>query len=331
MTKSRKWTNKIVDLENKSVDLENKSFEFNAKFESFMMNYQIQNRTISGVKDRIDEIEETLEKFEGEKGKGKNAFSGGNTSKPNDLENSQQISTIVDRLDGNDKLIDSLISKVQKINSKFNNKVKTPQFSESSEISQSKIGNKIKNLEKEIEDLRCSIPINTAASNDGTTHSSINQNLKIKLDHFRQDLDQTKSTVLSLQQMVEEKPDYDQLQEIDKVVTDKLNDCIKAVRRQMFEKSESTRSLKKLEKQLRSLYEVLYAQVRVSESEEDPIAEFKSKGHLSKYPMWKKPPTTKKIRMRSHNKDGTNMMSSTGDIKTFKYYNMEPIHGQSDF
>ena len=102
--------------------------------------------------------------------------------------------------------------------------------------------------------------------------------------------------------MLEEKPDFDQLQEIDKVVTDKLNDCIKAVRRQMQEKNESTRSLKKLEKQLRSLYEVLYNQVGVSDSEDDPLMvkkmastysrspyskEITPKPHILKYPTWK--------------------------------------------
>lgn len=102
--------------------------------------------------------------------------------------------------------------------------------------------------------------------------------------------------------MLDDKPDFDQLQEIDKVVTDKLNDCIKAVRHQMQEKNESTRSLKKLEKQLRNLYEVLYNQVGVSESEEDPLMgkktasaysrspyskDISQKSHILKYPMWK--------------------------------------------
>ena len=154
MIKLKKWKNKLVDLENKSIDLENKSFEFNAKFESFMMNYQIQNRAISGVRDRLEEIEETLEKSGVGNSQGNTPLSGGNNSHAKDSEHSQQIATIVDRLDGNDKLIDNLISKVQKINSKFNNKVNTPQFSDSSEIGQGKIGNKIKNIEKEIEDLR---------------------------------------------------------------------------------------------------------------------------------------------------------------------------------
>lgn len=331
-------------MEIKSCDLENKSFELNTNFESFMMNSQIQNRTISGMRDRIDEIEETLEKSGGTRFA---KTQSDDENKNGSGESLQEIQNIIERLNGNDKLIDGLISKVQKVNSKLSkNKASTPQFSNSSGPSENKMDVRIKNMEKEIEDLKCSVPANTAASNDGTNHSSISHNLKKKLDSFNQDLAETKNAVLTCQQMLEEKPDFDQLQEIDKVVTDKLNDCIKAVRRQMLEKNESARSLKKLEKQLRSLYEVLYSQIGVSDSEDDPLLgkktisaysrspyskDMNAKTHLLKYPMWKKPPKSRRIRMRSHGKDPSNIMSNTGDVKTFKYYNMEPVHTQPDY
>jgi len=259
------------------------------------MNYQIQNRTLSGLKDRVDELEEINEKA-GDGVKINNYVKEGarNQNSSNSV-SINEFEKLIDRVDANDRLIDVLTDKVKKINSKGGGSRKTS-------IPQDDVEGRIHSLEKEVEDLRLSFPPNTAASNDGTTQSSISYNLKKKLDSINREMVETKNSVITCQQLLDEKPDFDQLQEIDKVVTDKLNDCIKAVRRQMQEKSESTRSLRQLEKQLRSLYEVLYNQVGVSDSEEDPgvgrktfsaysrspySKEMTPKGHILKYPVWK--------------------------------------------
>jgi chromosome segregation ATPase len=60
--KIKEMEKKIKDLENKSIDLENKQFEFNTNYESFKINYQIQNRSVSSMKERLMEIDENLEK-----------------------------------------------------------------------------------------------------------------------------------------------------------------------------------------------------------------------------------------------------------------------------
>lgn len=276
MRRSKKWRNKIRDLENKSVDLENKSFEFNTNFESFKMNYQIQNRSLNSVKERVDEIEDNWDKNEmnikllGDlMTSGKIANSGTNQGNSVDHE---ELEKLTERVNGNDALINGLIGKVKKLTSD-NSKVKTPGFSnkdydkhiedriktlermvnnigKSSTNKKSEIAldfdieNRVKLLEKEIDDLKCAVPINTVGSNDGTTHSSINYNLKKKLDSFTKDNQEMKNAFVSYQQMIDGKADFEQLQEIDKVVTDKLNDCIKVVKRQMQEKTESTKNLK---------------------------------------------------------------------------------------
>ena len=78
--RSRSWKNKIKDLENKSIDLENKQFEFNAHYESFKMNYQIHMRTSSGIKERVEELEELREKDETNLSKLNNFIAGYNKS-----------------------------------------------------------------------------------------------------------------------------------------------------------------------------------------------------------------------------------------------------------
>jgi hypothetical protein len=295
------------------------------------MNYQIQSRTISGLQSRISELEDSYEKDEPNLKKLEEFLSSGrsagSTSKSesyskhptNDYVTKDVFNKLLDRITGNDYLIDGLTNKVKKINLNIDNKGKTatPQFSAASSGKNDEIEARIKNMQKDLNDLKTTIPANN-------------------------DLKEMKNSIINLQQMIDEKPDFEQLQEIDRVVTDKLNDCIKAVRRQMQEKTEQTKNLKKLEKQLRSLYDVLYNQVAVSESEEDLITgkrpssaydrNMTPKRAETKYATWKKPPQSKKaFRIRSKGKDLNKVMSNTGDLRTIKYYNVGPIshHTQS--
>lgn len=217
--------------------------------------------------------------------------------------NNSEFKKLADRVNGNDSLIDGLIIKVKKLNQNFdgNSKVKTPAFANNDSrdidnriknleriVNNSKklesssrpmkdnsvaldfdIENRIKLIEKELEDIKVTIPGNIAGSNDGTTHSSMNYNLRKKLDALTNDQIELKNNYRSCQQLIDAKVDFEQLQEIDKVVTDKLNDWIKAVKRQMQDKTESSKNLKKLEKQLRDLYDVLYNQASDYEEEEE--------------------------------------------------------------
>lgn len=357
------------------------------------MNYQIQNRSVSSMKERLDEMEEQQEnnapnlRLLQDFVKSGNMFSANNApAKPamnGNYIDKTEFEKLVERVNGNDSLIDGLISKVKKINSSLegSSKVKTPAFPNSvdpksfderiknlermvgklnSTDKPSKtngipldfdLEHRIKRLEKEIDDLKISVPTNTAGSNDGTTHSSMNYNLKKKLEVVANDNQELKNIVNSCQQALESKADFEQLQEIDKVVTDKLNDCIKAVKRQMQERTESTKNLKKLEKQLRSLYDVLYNQIGGSEEEDDPLMDTKPvsaytyspydkkripKGQLIKQPTWKKPPQTRKI-IRNRSKYGKEMgkllKNPQSDPADMRYYTVGPIghNTQQDF
>ena len=383
---------KLRDLENKSVDFENKSFEFNTNFESFKMNYQIQTRSVSGLQDRVGELEDFHEAEE-PKWKDIQALlndgavaptSQAQASPTGDFINTSEFQKLVDRMNSNDVLIDSFISKVNKLSKNVNEKsekLKTPAFNESDDIEarlknlermvnklgdsvhsghkvaggshathiEANIENRVKHIEKDLEDFKSSVPVNTVGSNDETTHSSISYNLKKRMDSMVKDHQELKNGVITCQNMMNNKVDLEQLQEIDKVVTDKLNDCIKAVKRQMHDKSESTRNLKRLERQLRSLYDVLYSQVGASDEEEDPLMA-KSKMYnmspydkkmamnnsMGKYPVWKKLPPTSKSRKRSrHTKDVNRMVGNPkNDPRAMKYYNVMPgsMHNtQPDF
>jgi hypothetical protein len=245
----------------------------------------------------------------------------------NDGVDKKDFDKLQERVNGNDSLIDGLIGKVKKITSDMKTKAPASNKEELedrlkqiekmvSEINEDKVKNqpnnelaldfdlenRLKVVEKEIDDIKSTVPLNTAASNDGTTHSSINYNLKKKIDSMSKDSQEMKSALISWQQILNSKADFDQLQEIDKVVTDKLNDWIKAVKRQMQEKADSTKNLKKLEKQLRSLYDVLYNQIALSDEEDDPLMGKKTisgysyspyegqlppKGQTLKYQVWK--------------------------------------------
>lgn len=214
--------------------MENKQFEANTNFESFKMNYQIQTRSVSSMKERLDEIDEQREndapnlRLLQDFVKSGNMFSANNApAKPTNHGNSidkTDFEKLVERVNGNDSLIDGLISKVKKINSSLegNSKMKTPAFP--NRVDPKSFDDRIKNLEKDLDDLKINVPTNTVGSNDGTTHSSMNYNLKKKLELVSNDIQELKSIVNSCQQALESKADFEQLQEIDKVVTDKLND-----------------------------------------------------------------------------------------------------------
>lgn len=163
---------KIRDLENKSVDLENKSFEFNTNFESFKINSQIQARSVSGMQNRISELEDFQEQVEE---KLKNI----NTSAPQtegiangDYVTMPDLQKLIDRMNSNDKLVDGFINKVRKMSDMMNDKnskIKTPGFNEAENITYLKtdIEKRILNVEKDLEDIRSNAPGgNTAASND---------------------------------------------------------------------------------------------------------------------------------------------------------------------
>lgn len=250
--KMKEIDKKVKDLEVKSIDLENKNFDFNTKFESFILNYQMQNRFVSGMKERLEEIEESREKDEERWKKIESK-----ETEVKDESSRKELDKLIERVNGNDSLIDGLISKVKKISGEMKEGKKSPAFASgedhqieervkgiekvlariNEETTKGKnqgkdqnlaldfdIENRLKVLEKEVDDIKMSVPVGTAASNDGTTHSSINYNLKRKIDTLSKDNQEMKSAVLSCQQILNSKADFDQLHEIDKVVTDKLND-----------------------------------------------------------------------------------------------------------
>lgn len=118
----------------------------------------------------------------------------------------------------------------------------------------------------------------------------------------------------------------------------------------MQEKTETNLNLKKLERQLRNLYDVLYNQESNSEEDDDPLAGKKTisaysrspfdrkiavKNNTQKYPAWKKPPHTKKsIRKKGkHSKEMIRMMGGTNDDRNMKYYTVGPMphHTQQEF
>lgn len=126
-----------------------------------------------------------------------------------------------------------------------------------------------------------------------------------------------KNAMINVQQILEQKVDLEQLKKL------------------MHDKSDSTKNLKRLEKQLRSLYEVLYSQIGASDEDEDPLLGKKtmpayqispydkkitSKENMSNYPVWKKPPT-KKIQKRIKHPKDMNRMGPSGnpDSRTMKY------------
>jgi hypothetical protein len=88
------------------------------------MNYQIQSRTISGLQSRISELEDSYEKDEPNLKKLEEFVSSGHsavsTSKSesyskhptNDYVTKDEFNKLLDRITGNDYLIDSLIGKV---------------------------------------------------------------------------------------------------------------------------------------------------------------------------------------------------------------------------
>lgn len=55
--------NKVKDLENKSCDNENRLFTLNTDIESFKMNYQIFQRSVDGLKSKMDEYDEYGERI----------------------------------------------------------------------------------------------------------------------------------------------------------------------------------------------------------------------------------------------------------------------------
>jgi chromosome segregation ATPase len=55
--------NKVNDLENKSCDNENRLFTLNTDIESFKMNYQIFQRSVDGLKSKMDEYDEYGERI----------------------------------------------------------------------------------------------------------------------------------------------------------------------------------------------------------------------------------------------------------------------------
>jgi len=368
-TKVKEIEAKVKDLENKSVDLENKQFEFNTNFESFKINYQIQSRSISSMVSRINKLEGNKDDSDSEQSMGKS------TKKNNDqYVLKSEFEKLLDRMKSNDSLVDGIIGKVKKINGIIQDKqakVKTPAFADSDDIDKriknlermvNKLGEnaslnikptdkknntdnnaemetRIRHLEKDIESIKSNVPLNTAGSNDGTTHSSSNYNIKKRIDNLAKDQQEIKNAIISCQQIISTKADFEQLQEIDKVVTDKLNDCIKAVKRQIQDKNESTRNLKRLEKQLRSLHDILYNQIGASEEEDDPLlgkktmplytmSPYEKKMSLkdlpSRYTTWSKLPPTRKSRKRSKHGRDINRMIPKGDPRGLKYYNAGP-------
>lgn len=125
------------------------------------MNYQIQNRTVSGLKDRVEEIEEQLER-DGPNLQMLNDFMkngiGGNTpaqkdssskAPTGDYVSKSELNKLIDRVNGNDSLIDGLISQVKKLKAPQGGKVTTPQFPKQSE-SNGEVVSAIKKLEREI-------------------------------------------------------------------------------------------------------------------------------------------------------------------------------------
>lgn len=118
--KVKEINKKLADLENKSVDLDNKSFQFNTEFESFKMNYQIQSRTVSGLRERVDELEEIQENFKSSSQNIKIKDYSSMKMGSNNAGEQKDFNKLIERIDGNDRLIDGLISKVQKINSNIN-------------------------------------------------------------------------------------------------------------------------------------------------------------------------------------------------------------------
>lgn len=210
---------KVKDLEVKSIDLENKNFDFNTKFESFTLNYQMHLRSVGSIKERLDELEEIREKENVEFKKLEEKLSGGN-----DGVDKKDFEKLLERVNGNDSLIDGLIGKVKKITGDM--KLKTPAFAKPEDSIEEKIKqmermitkineemgkahgdkdialdfdieNRLKVVEKEIDDIKSTVPVNTAASNDGTTHSSINYNLKKKIDNISKDNQEMKSALIS--------------------------------------------------------------------------------------------------------------------------------------
>ena len=214
---------KVKDLEVKSIDFENKSFDFNTTFESFSLNYQMQCRSVNGMKDRVNELEEMREKDE-ERWKKLDA----KTPEDKDEVSKKELDKLIERVNGNDSLIDGLISKVKKISGEMKEGKKSPVFADDAQIeerikglekalgrmneggtkgkNQNKeqnlaldfdIENRLKILEKELDELKTNVPVGTAASNDGTTHSSINYNLKKKIDSMSKDSQEMKSALIS--------------------------------------------------------------------------------------------------------------------------------------
>lgn len=369
-SKTKDLENKSIDLENKQFEFNSnyESFKMNVQIQNMSIN-SMKERIVE-LED-FHESEEPRIKVLEEKVSGSPV--GHNPHHHN--HNSEFITipefeSLTKRVDNNDKLVDEFISRVKQIKDKLHNDhsshKKTPNFADSDQVEhrirnlehkvenlknmsighemgdykasagiEFEIENRVKSIEKDIEDIKSSVPVNTVGSNDGTTHSSISYNLKKRVDGMIKEQQELKSAVISCQQLITNKVDFEQLQEIDKVVTDKLNDCIKAVKRQMHDKSESFKNLKRLEKQLRSLYDVLYSQVGASEEDDDPLVGKRAmtaynaspydKSKTYKYPVWGQLPPKKSYK-RSKNPKAMNRMvgNPKGDPRALKYYNMGP-------
>jgi len=224
MRRPKRWRNKIKDLENKSIDLENKQFEFNTKFESFSLNYQMQNRFVSGVKDRVEEMEETIEKFDAVikeiQAQVKQNTSEHNDDKrkksadsPNDVVTMQIFEKLQERVTGNDSLIDGLISKVKKLSNEVKDKEpskKTPAFSNSSDPKN--IDDRIKNLERMITKLSDESSSKPRGSRQDK-NSTLDSDIENKVKHIEKEIDDLKANVpnnMSWQQALNSKADLDQ-------------------------------------------------------------------------------------------------------------------------
>jgi phosphopentomutase len=124
----------------------------------------------------------------------------------------------------NSKDIESRIKNLERIICRIDNNEDSPANKNTNINLNFEIENRVKSMEKDIEDLKTTVSVGTVASNDGTTHSSMNPNLRKKLDSIFNEYQELKNSLLTCQQLVDSKADFEQLQEIDKVVTDKLND-----------------------------------------------------------------------------------------------------------
>mmetsp|Transcript_23621 Transcript_23621/g.23312 ORF Transcript_23621/g.23312 Transcript_23621/m.23312 type:complete len:284 (-) Transcript_23621:168-1019(-) len=140
-------------------------------------------------------------------------------------------------------------------------------------------------LQKQIDELKVSKMATTSTTmNFGETRESMGEDqyrdLSLKINQLAQNLDHLKNEfakwIKEMQDSLNQKVDMEALQNLEKVLMERMNELVKALTKQLADKNDTKKALKLLERQLKNLYDLFMSRGH-SHHEHDDDAMFTKK------------------------------------------------------